>query len=108
MEDPNTNSHQVWYYLWSFIRLSDAIVCHPLFKSVPPCMPLDKLYLMPAVIDPFDGLNKFLDVKTVEYYQAAFNRLAYDVVGKRLDFRVRPIIAQFARFDPSKGKLLPL
>jgi hypothetical protein len=97
------NTAAVWNYLWGFIKQADAFIFHPLENSVPHEIPPSRLYFMPAVIDPFDGLNKRLDAASLDYYLAAFNRISHDQVGKRLDHS-RPYIAQFARFDPSKGK----
>ncbi len=93
----------MWDYLWHFIKEADAFVWHPIEGSVPKQLPLQKLFLMPAALDPLDGLNKSLSFTAKDYYQRSFNRIAGDTVSKRLDFKTRPIIAQFCRFDPSKG-----
>ena len=105
-ENPSTNTAQVWDYLWHFIKEADAFVWHPIKGSIPKQIPLSKLFLMPAVLDPLDGLNKPLSATAKDYYQRSFNRIAFDAVSKRLDFKTRPIIAQFCRFDPSKGMVL--
>lgn len=106
LKDIRSNTHHVWKYLWSFIQDSDAIVFHPNESCVPKEVPQEKLFFMPASYDPLDGLNKKLSPLQIDYYQRAFNRIAQDMVNKRLDFKTRPIIAQFCRFDPSKGNIL--
>ena len=106
MRDVKSNTYRVWKYLWTFIKESDAMVFHPNEASVPSEVPPDKLFYMPAAMDPLDGLNKEMTPAMIDYYQRAFNRIALDMVNKRLDFKSRPIISQFCRFDPSKGKLL--
>lgn len=106
LSNHHSNTRHVWNYLWDFIKGSDVMVFHPNESSVPEDVPKDKLFFMPASMDPLDGLNKEMTPIMIDYYQRAFNRIALDMVNKRLDFKSRPIIAQFCRFDPSKGSLL--
>ncbi len=106
LKDIRSPTHDVWGYLWTFIQHSDVIVFHPNESAVPQDVSQEKLFFLPASYDPLDGLNKKLTLPQIDYYQRAFNRIARDMVNKTLDFKSRPIIAQFCRFDPSKGKYL--
>ena len=103
LKDPSSNTFKVWEYLWTFVKEADAFVFHPIDHLYPAEVPIDRLFFMPASFDPLDGINKPLTPQAKAYYQSAFNRLAFDAVGKRLNFSNRPIISQFCRFDPSKG-----
>ncbi|KND01218.1 uncharacterized protein SPPG_04309 [Spizellomyces punctatus DAOM BR117] len=102
-DNPSTEQHHVWSYLWKFIRHADVFISHPVANFVPSCVPKDRLVMMPASTDPIDGLNKELDSEAMYYYQAIFNRISLDTTGKMVDFANRPYVAQICRFDPSKG-----
>ncbi|KAJ3144866.1 hypothetical protein HDU86_001339 [Geranomyces michiganensis] len=102
-DDPTTEQHRVWQYLWGFIQLADLFISHPVASFVPKTVPRTKLLMMPACTDMLDGLNKELHPEALTYYQSLFNRIATDAVGRGADFGDRPYIVQIARFDPSKG-----
>ncbi|KAJ3148003.1 hypothetical protein HDU89_005077 [Geranomyces variabilis] len=101
-DDPKTEQHHVWSYLWSFIKHADLFISHPVAGFVPSNVPREKLLMLPACTDVLDGLNKPLDPDSMMYYQSVFNRIAYDAIGRSAKFD-RPYIVQIARFDPSKG-----
>ncbi|KAJ3004613.1 hypothetical protein HKX48_001135 [Thoreauomyces humboldtii] len=102
-DDPKTEQHHVWNYLYSFIKDADLFISHPVAGFVPSNVPKDRLLMMPACTDLLDGLNKPLDADSMVYYQSVFNRLANDAIGRRAQFGSRPYVVQIARFDPSKG-----
>ncbi|KAI8820358.1 uncharacterized protein EV422DRAFT_573927 [Fimicolochytrium jonesii] len=102
-DDPKTEQHHVWQYLWGFIQHADLFISHPVASFVPKIVPRTKLLMMPACTDMLDGLNKELDPEALTYYQSLFNRIATDAVGRGAEFGERPYIVQIARFDPSKG-----
>ncbi|KAI9093076.1 hypothetical protein DFS34DRAFT_562566, partial [Phlyctochytrium arcticum] len=101
-DDPTTEQHQTWSYLWRFISQADVFVSHPVASFVPSCVPPEKLVMMPACTDELDGLNKDLTPHAIEYYQSVFNRISADTTGKKADFS-RQYVCQISRFDPSKG-----
>ncbi|KAI9008064.1 hypothetical protein BC832DRAFT_530386 [Gaertneriomyces semiglobifer] len=101
-DNPETEQHHVWNYLWQFIQHADLFISHPVANFVPSNVPRDRLLMLPAATDPLDGLNKELDPASTMYYHAVFNRLSIDTTGRHIDF-ARPYIIQIARFDPSKG-----
>ncbi|KAJ3144122.1 hypothetical protein HDU89_008969 [Geranomyces variabilis] len=102
-DDPQTEQHHVWQYLWGFLQLADLFISHPVASFVPKTVPRTKLLMMPACTDMLDGLNKELDPGSLIYYQSLFNRIATDAVGRGAEFGERPYIVQIARFDSSKG-----
>ncbi|KAJ3155702.1 hypothetical protein HDU86_004171 [Geranomyces michiganensis] len=102
-DNPNTEQHHVWNFLWSFIQHADLFISHPVAGFVPSNVPREKLLMLPACTDALDGLNKPLDSDSMVYYQSVFNRVAHDAIGRSAQFGDRPYIVQVARFDPSKG-----
>ncbi|TPX62984.1 hypothetical protein PhCBS80983_g00131 [Powellomyces hirtus] len=102
-DDPKTEQHHVWQYLWNFIKHADLFISHPVANFVPSNVPRDKLLLQPAATDLLDGLNKPLGANAISYYQTVFNRISIDTTGRTAHFGDRPYIIQIARFDPSKG-----
>ncbi|GAA5840511.1 hypothetical protein JCM5353_006572 [Sporobolomyces roseus] len=94
---------RTWDYLWSFIRLADLFVAHPVEEFVPQVvkdsMPI---VYMPPCTSPFDGLNKPIPTEHLDSYRRTFNLAASSAMGKEIDWE-RGYILQIARFDPSKG-----
>ena len=100
-----SETHQVWEFLWNFIKSVDIFVSHPVKAFVPQSVlthPTMKHLQMPACTDPIDGLNKDLDQFSISYYQTLFNRISREQTGCELNF-ARPYFIQISRFDPSKG-----
>ncbi|KAJ3118914.1 hypothetical protein HDU96_006565 [Phlyctochytrium bullatum] len=103
VEDPATQAHHNWQYLWQFISQCDFFISHPVPNFVPACIPRQNMLFMGASTDLLDGLNKHMNENDIDFYRVAFNRLSNDQTGKKVDFWNRPYIAQICRFDPSKG-----
>ncbi|MCL5003952.1 MAG: glycosyltransferase [Patescibacteria group bacterium] len=99
---PGTPQKATWDFLYQFIRLADCFVSHPVKSFIPSSVPLEKTVLMPAVIDPLNGLNKNLAPEDEDYYLKVFNKLLLENNQEPLDL-ARPYLIQIARFDPSKG-----
>ncbi|KPV77781.1 glycosyltransferase family 4 protein [Rhodotorula graminis WP1] len=92
-----------WDYLWSFIKLADVFVAHPVEEFVPKVvrdsMPV---IFMPPSTDPIDGLNKPLSRLFLEGYRHTFEEAVRSSSGAHVNWG-RGYILQVARFDPSKG-----
>jgi hypothetical protein len=95
--------HDVFSYLFNFIKQADLFVSHPVKEFVPKMvwdhMPV---VFMPPSTDPLDGLNKPIPEVQLESYRHYFNDIARASTGQELDWK-RGYIIQVARFDPSKG-----
>ncbi len=102
VDTPGTPQHDVWQYLWLYIRQCELFVSHPITNFVPDCVALHKRVYMPATTDPLDGLNKPLQSYEHRYYRTLFDTLLLESDQQPLDWD-RPYVIQIARFDPSKG-----
>ena len=98
----NTLQNYVWNFLWENIKYSDLFIAHPIKGFIPYTVPKEKVVLMGAATDKFDGLNKIISVKEAKYYFDIFNEILINKGESILDLK-RPYIIQIARFDPSKG-----
>lgn len=101
-EKTGTEQYISWQYLHNLIRTTDMFIAHPIKTFVPKNAVREKVVFMGAVTDHFDGLNKHLTEKQQSYYTQIINNLLLFSGQSPLDL-TRPIIAQVARFDPSKG-----
>ncbi|KAF9264756.1 trehalose synthase [Marasmius fiardii PR-910] len=93
----------VWKHLWSYIKLADLFISHPVNKFVPDDVPVEKLALLGAATDWLDGLNKELDPWDSSFYMGEFRSLCAKEKMHELKWPARDYIVQVARFDPSKG-----
>jgi alpha,alpha-trehalose phosphorylase (configuration-retaining) len=98
----NTPQQKTWEFLWNNIKHADLFVSHPVPKFIPHNVPADKIVVMPATTDEFDGLNKPLKKSEVEHYLELLNEYLLKHKQTPLDLG-RPYITQIARFDPAKG-----
>lgn len=103
--DQESNTAEVWRWLWSYVKEADAFVSHPVSAFVPGEVPMEKLFYMPATTDWLDGLNKPLPRQSLRYYLQEFNSLCRRERMPTLDYPRRDFVVQIARFDPSKGIL---
>ena len=115
MADPTTAQGEVAAYLLDScgIRDVDAVIAHPVERFVHPGME-EKTYFGPATTDPFDDLNRRLDVDEIragiDFINAeiaAKNELLaasgrYEDMQAPLDPKQKRIVL-VARFDESKG-----
>lgn len=53
---PGSPQAEVWDFLWSYIKLADIFISHPVAAFVPHSVPLAKLGYMPACTDWYDLL----------------------------------------------------
>jgi glycosyltransferase involved in cell wall biosynthesis len=102
VNQPGTPQQKTWEFLWKRIQEADCFVSHPVKAFVPQNVPAEKVVLMPATTDPFDGLNRPLAEETMTHNLHLFNQCLFDEKQLPLDL-YRPYIAQIARFDPAKG-----
>jgi glycosyltransferase involved in cell wall biosynthesis len=94
---------EVWNYLWNNIQHADLFISHPVNKFVPKDVPVEKLCLLGAATDWFDGLNKELGHWDTQYYMGEFRSLCTKEKMTELAWPQRDYVVQVARFDPSKG-----
>ncbi|KAK1232277.1 hypothetical protein PQX77_004651 [Marasmius sp. AFHP31] len=100
---PGSPQEGVWKHLWSYIKLADLFISHPVNKFVPDDVPVEKLALLGAATDWLDGLNKELDPWDSSFYMGEFRSLCAKEKMNELKWPHRDYIIQVARFDPSKG-----
>ncbi|KAG7092384.1 hypothetical protein E1B28_008741 [Marasmius oreades] len=100
---PGSPQEGVWKHLWSYIKLADLFISHPVNKFVPDDVPVEKLALLGAATDWLDGLNKELDPWDSSFYMGEFRNLCVKDKMNELKWPARDYIVQVARFDPSKG-----
>ncbi|KAK7054968.1 hypothetical protein VNI00_003431 [Paramarasmius palmivorus] len=100
---PGSPQEGVWKHLWSYIKLADLFISHPVNKFVPDDVPPEKVALLGAATDWLDGLNKELDSWDSSFYMGEFRSLCAKEKMHELKWPHRDYIIQIARFDPSKG-----
>ncbi|RAO65083.1 uncharacterized protein BHQ10_001095 [Talaromyces amestolkiae] len=100
---PGSPQSEVWDYLWSYIKLADIFISHPVASFVPRSVPLAKLGYMPACTDWLDGLNKDMRDWDYAYYGRIFNHACRNAGMPPINYPDDQYIVQIARFDPSKG-----
>lgn len=93
---------KTWKFLWSNIKLTNIFVSHPISKFVPYTVSKQKVRMLPATTDEFDGLNWPLNKQDTEFYFNIFNSYLKKTGQTDLNLK-RPYIVQVARFDPAKG-----
>ena len=103
MELEGHPANTAWEYVWKTIKRADAFITHPKDEFIPPGVPDEKVWFMPATIDKLDDLNRDLSNEEIEQGFEFVNKNLFKHMGQKPIDRNRPYIALVARFDESKG-----